>query len=152
MYYNNIVINELLFNVKLAVGWNVFTYTKFKQLMCWKLDQFSFMYKCCTNYVFLKEWLFCVDKTVIPTRNEITIVIPNLFCKVCDKYNLNWRQNSTSYYDGAFNMLQWFVKGLRSLQGRPQEFVKGRAIGRYLVTSVGGLNIFVLFISVNIHF
>lgn len=76
-----------------------------------KLDQFAFVLRYCTNDGLIKERLICVDETVDSTGNGMY----ELFCKVCDKYNLNWRHDLIGQaYDGASNM-QGAVKGLRSL-------------------------------------
>ncbi|XP_060855118.1 zinc finger MYM-type protein 1-like [Metopolophium dirhodum] len=76
-----------------------------------KLDQFAFVLRYCTNDGLIKERLICVDETVDSTGNGMY----ELFCKVCDKYNLNWRHDLIGQaYNGASNM-QGAVKGLRSL-------------------------------------
>jgi len=64
-----------------------------------KFDRFAFVLRYCTNDGLIKERL--IEETVDSTGNEMY----ELFCKVCEKYNLNWRHDLIGQaYDGASNI------------------------------------------------
>lgn len=75
-----------------------------------KLDQFVFAFRYCSSDGIIHERLLCIDETVDSTGSGMFA----LFCKICDRYSLNWKKNLiVQAFDGASNM-QGTIKGLRT--------------------------------------
>jgi len=75
-----------------------------------KLDQFAFVFRYCTSEGIIHERLLCTDETADSTGNGMFV----LFCKICDRYSLNWRKKLVGQaFDGASSM-QSAIKGLRT--------------------------------------